>query len=111
MTSNIPPMSKDHFKDGLKYLIVEAKSPDGGEHPLRYRALGLLLLTGILDSNASDVRFALDHGCDVNMLMTTGMENILTEMGWQLPTNPVFSGAPGPQQVESPVLEETFPNG
>lgn len=106
-------ISKEHFKDGLKYLIVEAKSPDGGEHPLKYRSLGLLLLTGVIDGNTEDVKFALDNGVDVNMMMTDGMRNILIDMGWQLPSwsTPESSGAPEAPPVQSPESEERYPNG
>ena len=106
-------MTKQHFKDGLKYLIVEAKSPDGGEHPLKYRSLGLLLLTGVIDSNTEDVQFALDNGVDVNMVMTDGMRNILIEMGWRLPSESTHesSAALEASPVQSQESEERFSNG
>jgi len=106
------PISQQEFKDGLKHLIVHAKSPDGGEHPLRYRSLGLLLLTGVIDGNTEDVKFALDNGVDVNMVMTTGMEDILTEMGWQLPVStPLSSAAPEALPDLSQLSVERYPNG
>ena len=106
-------ISKEHFKDGLKYLIVDAKSPDGGEHPLRYRSLGLLMLIGVIDGNREDVKFALDNGVDVNMVMTDGMRNILIEMGWRLPSlsTPESSAAPEAPQVQLPESVERFSNG
>ena len=106
-------ISKEHFKDGLKYLIVEAKSPDGGEHPLRYRSLGLLMLIGVIDGNTEDVKFALDNGVDVNMIMTDGMRNVLFEMGWRLPSEstPESSAALEASPAQSQESVERFSNG
>ena len=112
MTSIIPPMTQQHFKDGLKHLILHEKGPDGGDHPLRYRALGLILLIGVLDGNLDDVNFAMEHGCDVNMAMTDGMKSVLTSVGWQLPViSPESEAEPSSSPAQSQELEESYPNG
>ena len=116
MTSITPPMTQQHFKAGLKHLILHEKSPDGGDHPLRYRALGLIMLIGVIDNNIDDVNFAMGHGCDVNMTMTDGMKSILTDMGWQLPGSPRRSSpgseaGPSESQVQSLEPVERYPNG
>ena len=111
MTSIIPPMSQQHFKDGLKHLILHEKGPDGGEHPLRYRVLGLIMMIGAIDGNIDDVNFALRHGCDVNITMTDGMKSVLTEIGWQVPeTSPEYEAGPSsaPSQLQS---GEAYPRG